>query len=149
MNKKKSFIGIALKNIKSYWRDVIKDPELSFLLMIIDDNETVGFDPQAHGKNLLNHILAANKNYHGGIELYDLHNELSVAKMAMTFGLSDAQSVNNPASFSSYPKAFRPVCDTDENYDSDKHPYLMGYNSYNYDTTMLALFFNEVYFAFI
>ena len=56
---------------------------------LIDDNETVGFDPQAHGKNLLNHILAANKNYHGGIELYDLHNELSVAKMAMTFGLSD------------------------------------------------------------
>ena len=25
-------------NIKSYWRDVIKDPEISFLLMIIDDN---------------------------------------------------------------------------------------------------------------
>ena len=112
---------------------------------LIDDNETVGFDPQAHGKNLLNHILAANKNYHGGIELYDLHNELNVAKMAMTFGLSDAQSVNNPASFSSYPKAFRPVCDTDKDYDSDEHPYLMGYNSYNYDTTMLALFFNEVF----
>ena len=25
-------------NIKSYWRDIIKDPEISFLLMIIDDN---------------------------------------------------------------------------------------------------------------
>lgn len=25
-------------NVKSYWRDVIKDPEISFLLMIIDDN---------------------------------------------------------------------------------------------------------------
>ena len=25
-------------NIKSYWRDVIKDPEISFLLMIVDDN---------------------------------------------------------------------------------------------------------------
>ena len=25
-------------NIKSYWRDVIKDPEINFLLMIIDDN---------------------------------------------------------------------------------------------------------------
>ena len=24
--------------IKSYWRDVIKDPEISFLLMIVDDN---------------------------------------------------------------------------------------------------------------
>ena len=25
-------------NIKSYWRDIIKDPEISFLLMIVDDN---------------------------------------------------------------------------------------------------------------
>ena len=27
-------------NIKSYWRDLIKDPEISFLLMIVDDNGT-------------------------------------------------------------------------------------------------------------
>ena len=25
-------------NIKSYWRDIIKDPEISFLLMIVDDH---------------------------------------------------------------------------------------------------------------
>lgn len=25
-------------NIKSYWRDIIKDPEISFLMMIVDDN---------------------------------------------------------------------------------------------------------------
>ena len=25
-------------NVKSYWRDVIKDPEISFLMMIVDDN---------------------------------------------------------------------------------------------------------------
>ena len=25
-------------NIKSFWRDVINDPEISFLLMIVDDN---------------------------------------------------------------------------------------------------------------
>ena len=24
-------------NIKSYWRDIIRDPEISFLLMIVDD----------------------------------------------------------------------------------------------------------------
>ena len=35
--KVESMINSSL-NIKSYWRDVIKDPELSFLLMIIDDN---------------------------------------------------------------------------------------------------------------
>ena len=27
-------------NIKSYWKDLIKDPEISFLLMIVDDNGT-------------------------------------------------------------------------------------------------------------
>ena len=25
-------------NIKSFWRDIIKDPEISFLMMIVDDN---------------------------------------------------------------------------------------------------------------
>ena len=25
-------------NINSYWKDIIKDPEISFLLMIVDDN---------------------------------------------------------------------------------------------------------------
>ena len=28
----------AVINVKSYWRDVIKDPLISFLLMIVDDN---------------------------------------------------------------------------------------------------------------
>lgn len=34
----------------------------------------------------------------------------------------------------------RIVADTDAEYDEDLHPYLMGYNSYNYDTTMMAFF---------
>ena len=29
-------------NIKSYWKDIIKDPEISFLLMIVDDNAANG-----------------------------------------------------------------------------------------------------------
>lgn len=37
-------------NIKSYWRDVIKDPEISFLLMIIDDN---GFNGGMRRKDIL------------------------------------------------------------------------------------------------
>ena len=35
--KVKSIIEKGI-NIRSYWRDVIKDPEISFLLMIVDDN---------------------------------------------------------------------------------------------------------------
>ena len=37
--------------IKSYWRDVIKDPEISFLLMIVDDN---GVKSGMRRKDLLN-----------------------------------------------------------------------------------------------
>lgn len=34
----------------------------------------------------------------------------------------------------------RLVADTDIEYDPEIHPYYLGYNSYNYDTTMLAIF---------
>ena len=38
LNKKVDIITHMGVNIRSFWRDVIKDPEISFLLMIIDDN---------------------------------------------------------------------------------------------------------------
>ena len=37
-------------NIKSYWKNVIKDPEISFLMMIVDDN---GSDSGMRRKDLL------------------------------------------------------------------------------------------------
>ena len=38
LNKKiKAMMNLGF-NFRSYWRDVVKDPEISFLLMIIDDN---------------------------------------------------------------------------------------------------------------
>ena len=38
LNKKiKAMMNLGF-NFRSYWRDVIKDPEISFLLMIVDDN---------------------------------------------------------------------------------------------------------------
>ena len=36
-NKVKNMLENGI-NIKSYWRDIINDPEISFLLMIVDDN---------------------------------------------------------------------------------------------------------------
>lgn len=55
-------------NIKSYWRDVIKDPEISFLLMIADDN---GVKSGKKRKDILNprmryigiSSVAINKNF--------------------------------------------------------------------------------------
>ena len=113
---------------------------------LIDDNaKTIGFNPTEHGMELARYVQKINKNFHGGISLYDLTDEISSLHLAQTFGLSDAYSVNDPTAKSTFADELRPVCDTDEDYDDDKHPYLMGYNSYNYDTTMLALYLSETF----
>lgn len=95
--------------------------------------------------HLLNRIYKRNKNFRGTIKFYNLQNESANRHLVKTFGLSDAYLVNDSNSHSTYPSEFRPVCDTDIDYDEEKHPYLMGYNSYNYDTTMNALYFFEIF----
>ena len=83
----------------------------------------------------------------GGLHLYDLSTFDANHRLARIMGLSDASSVNDPRSASSYPGWYRPVCDTDtELYDptSELTPFLAGYNSRNYDTVMLSLYLCEV-----
>lgn len=66
--------------------------------------------------------------------------------LARIMGLSDADYVNNAFSESTYGPELRPVCDTDAEYDPiNKHPYLAGYNSFNYDTVIAALYLNEAF----
>lgn len=88
-------------------------------------------------------IYDANRNFNGSIKFYDLSTPTAVSYMATTFGVWNSEIINNPQFASDYPDPMRLVCDTDPNYDDDIHPYLMGYNSYNYDTTMLAQFFDS------
>lgn len=85
-------------------------------------------------------IHKKNRNFTGACEFYNLKEPASIDRLARTFGLSDAYYQNNPNMPSSYPAAYRLVCDTDPAYDEDLHPYLFGYNSYHYDTTMLVMF---------
>ena len=88
-------------------------------------------------------IHEANENFDGTVALYDLHDPACIERMAKTFGLSTAAPVNNPRSpQDAYGGRYRLVCDTDPEYDDDVYPYYMGYNSQNYDTTMLAIFFD-------
>lgn len=94
---------------------------------------------------LLQRIHEKNKNFTGGLRLFDLHEQSCAERFAAEFGLSDAYLINDPDSESSYGKQFRLVCDTDPGYDPDIHPYLLGYNSYNYDTSMLALFLYDAF----
>lgn len=77
---------------------------------------------------------------------HDLSGWAGNLALAQMFGLSDADSVNDPASPSTYTNHLRPVCDTDPGYDPfEQHPYLAGYNSHSYDTTMLALYLQEAF----
>ena len=108
------------------------------------DDETLMSQPD-FADALLARIHEKNKNFTGTIELFDLKLQYGNEHLAIAFGLSDSFLVNDPNAPSSYPARFRPVCDTDPDYDEDKHPYLMGYNSYNYDTTMQAMYFYEVF----
>ena len=95
-------------------------------------------------QRMVDRIHEANRNFTGTVSLYDLHEPANIELMARTFGLSTANYVNNPRNPGDiYEGRYRIVCDTDPEYDEDKHPYYMGYNSQNYDTTMLAIFFEK------
>ncbi len=81
-----------------------------------------------------------------GIDFFDLSTWYANDALARFFGLSDAGSVNDPTDHGSYSPSYRPVCDTDDDYDPlMAHPYFTGYNSFNYDTVMLAVYFMDAF----
>lgn len=96
-------------------------------------------------------IVEKNPAYTGGpgqrpMTFWDLSTLEANERLASVFGLSDAEYVNNPKSESTYPAAFRITCDTDPEYDPlTRHPYLAGYNSFAYDTVMLAVYLMEAF----
>lgn len=121
-----------------------KDEENIVDVFYLVDDQSLVSDPNFE-TNVKKAIYDANKNFNGSIELHDLRYEVSCRELAKTFGVSDAYMANNKNNKSNYPAEFRLVCDSDPEYNEDKHAYLLGYNSYNYDTTMLAMFFHEVF----
>jgi hypothetical protein len=96
-------------------------------------------------------IVEKNPAYTGGpgerpMTFWNLGTLEANERLASVFGLSDAEHVNNPKSESTYPARFRITCDTDPDYDPlTKHPYLAGYNSFAYDTVMLAVYLMEAF----
>ena len=98
-------------------------------------------------EELTKYIQEVNVNFNGKVNYYNLEDEQSNIHLAKTFGLSDGESMCDPNATKkdSFKGKYRIVCDTDKDYDSEKHPYLLGYNSHNYDTTMLATYFYNVF----
>lgn len=96
-------------------------------------------------KELIDRIYEDNSNFHGKVEYLDLTTQEANIRLATRIGICDAYSVTNSNDTGIYKPEFRPVCTTDENYAPEKHPFIFGYNSYNYDTTMLAYYFHETW----
>ena len=90
---------------------------------------------------------ASTANNECDIRLFDLHETAANERLAMTFGLSDSIKVTDKRynTNSQYPEKYRLVCTTDDDYDDNKHPFLFGYNSFNYDTTMLSLYLYDTF----
>lgn len=91
-------------------------------------------------------IYKANKNFTGTVRFYDLHDYAANLHFINTFGAKDDNGLfeklaagNNGFSMFTY--------DTDANYSDDKDCFLMGYNSFNYDTTMYALYVSEAFWV--
>lgn len=87
------------------------------------------------------HIYKKNLNFHDRIQFHDCKNLQDLELLFTMFGCCNSSMINNPNAPNALKPEWRLVCDTDPNYNPDIHPYLMGYNSYNYDTTMLALLY--------
>lgn len=112
---------------------------------IVDDPALNEGDSLDFKKAAAQRIREKNQNFTGEIYYYNLRTSSASARLAQTFGVSDAQYVNDPQAPSSFPGQFRPVCDTDAGYQEEEAPYLMGYNSSNYDLTMLAYYFTQAW----
>lgn len=116
--------------------------ELEVFFLADDDAIDGSVDPQA----LYEAILASNPGLPAvRVKLFNLRSEKGNLRLAELIGLSDADQVCHRGEESKYPDALRPVCDTDPEYDPAEHPFLAGYNSMNYDTTMIALYLSEAF----
>ena len=125
-----------------------KQDDVLELYLLLDDIPIE--DVKRNMNELAERIWSKNKNFKGYIKLFDLHNEDAILRLGSEFGVSTVRKINNPDETCPLTKKYpqlRITCDTDTDYDENKHPYLMGYNSYNYDTTMLAAFFEKVFTA--
>lgn len=84
------------------------------------------------------------------VRIFDLHDKLCAAQLIMEFGMGQGktrvpfrvQNPDNPQAFMQSDAGDTPFDFEGDNVDHDV--YLMGYNSYNYDTTMLAYYISHI-----
>lgn len=92
-------------------------------------------------------IYQANHNFRGRVNYFDLKVKENNERMAKTFSCYTGTYMNNPDNDRSdkYKGIYRIVCDSDNGYSDEEYPYFFGYNSFNYDTTIMALYFDNTF----
>lgn len=135
----------SLSNVFTLCNYIPHENALDIYYKVDDPQTVIPVSPDVLLRKATQLIHQVNPNFDGAVYLFDLSTEDANRRLAMTFGLSDAKVINDPDSDSTYPPEFRITCDTDPDYDEDTHPFLMGYNSFNYDTTMLAAYLYEAF----
>src|SRR5699024_7010470 len=113
------------------------------IFFLADDPDLVAaIDPQA----LYQAVVSSNPGLPAvQTTLWNLGLENGSLRLAELMWLSDADQVCHKSDLGNYPADLRPVCDTDGDYDPRVHPFLAGYNSMNYDMTMLAKYLEEAF----
>lgn len=107
-----------------------------------DDNESALLN------DVRNAIYDQNLNFTGKINLYNLKNPTYNIQLARTFGLSDSYNpaIRNDNNYKTDQLGeMYLTMDIEPGYDKSIHPYLMGYNSSNYDLTMLTYYLYETF----
>lgn len=139
-----------IESLKNVFTLAIWDPGKNNidLYMLLDNPELAQVD--GFEQMLLKGVYEANENVKrmkSTMQIFDLHTKEANERLFSTFGLSDVRMINSPKQqqYSSFPDIFRITCDTDPDYDMETMPYYMGYNSDNYDLTMLAVYATEIY----
>lgn len=96
-------------------------------------------------KNIIaQRIYAKNKNFNGTINFYYLKDYNANLHLINDFGAKDDNGTFEKLAASN-PDFRMFVNDTDAGYSNENEYYLMGYNSFNYDTTELALYISETF----
>lgn len=110
--------------------------EVYYLLdSVMNDNQS--FDA-AQIDLIKSEIYKKNQNFKGEITFYNLHEREANIRLAQTFGCEAPGYIQSEF-------CFPLVKDIDSDFDESIHPYFMGYNSLNYDQTILSMYFAEVF----
>jgi hypothetical protein len=94
-----------------------------------------------HIKNVVSHV----RDY--DIEFENLAIQKDFLKFSKRYGINDNQHVRNNTEGKKLFGSARVVYDTDDEFDPEKHGLRIGYNTSNYDETMIAHYIGDLYFS--